>query len=120
MSNPVLQLQEVRAKMAALDQQERTLLAQIVAEAKHTKNSQKTYELYGYKVTIKTGDNATLDKAMLNASWHEGMPINRSYAYTLRQKDYDAVMRSGSPELRRQLAMIVTTSPAKPSVKIGE
>lgn len=120
MTNPIIQLQEVRAKLASLEQQESTLLATIVKEAGHTKQGQKTYELYGQKVTIKTGENVTLDKATLNAVWHEGMPINRSYAYTLRTKDYEAIMRSGSPALRQQLAMIVTTKPAKPSVKIGE
>lgn len=120
MTNPILQLQEVRAKLAALEQQELTLMTTIINEAKHTKTGQKTYDLHGQKVTIKTGENVTLDKATLNACWHEGMPINRSFAYTLRQKDYEAIMRSGAPALRQQLAAIVTTKPARPSIKIGE
>lgn len=120
MTNPILQLQEVRGKLAALEQQEITLMEQIIKEAGHTKQGQKTYDLYGQKVVIKTGENVTLDKATLNACWHEGMPINRSYAYTLRQKDYEAIMKSGAPQLRQQLAAIVTTKPARPSIKIGE
>lgn len=120
MTNPIIQLEEVRAKKAALEQQELTLMNQIIKEANHTKQGQKTYELYGQKVTIKTGENVTLDKATLNACWNEAMPINRSYAYTLRQKDYEAIMRSGAPGLRQQLAAIVTTKPARPSVKVGE
>lgn len=120
MTNPVIQLEEVRAKKAALEQQELTLMEQIIKEAKHTKQGQKTYELYGQKVTIKTGENVTLDKATLNAMWNETLPINRSYSYTLRQKDYEAVMRNGAPAVRQQLAAIVTTKPARPSIKIGE
>lgn len=120
MTNPIIQLQEVRAKQAVLDQQEINLMDQIIKEAKHIKQGQKTYELYGQKVTIKTGENATLDKATLNAMWDESLPINRSYAYTLRQKDYEAIMRNGAPAVRQKLATIVTTKPARPSIKIGE
>ena len=120
MTNPIIQLQEVRAKLAALEQQENTLMDQIIKEAKHTKQGQKTYELHGQKVTIKTGENVTLDKATLNAMWHEALPINRSYAYTLRSKDYEAIMRNGAPQLRQQLAAIVTTKPARPNIRIGE
>jgi hypothetical protein len=120
MTNPIIQLQEVRAKKTALEQQELTLMNQIIKEAKHTKLGQKTYDLYGQKVTIKTSDNVTLDKATLNACWTPEMPINRSYGYTLREKDYAAVMKTGRVELRQQLAAIVTTKPARPSVKIGE
>jgi len=120
MTNPLQSLQEVRNKLASLEQQELALISAIIAEAKHKKLGQKTYDLYGQKVTIKTAENSRLDKNILNAVWTEAMPINRSYAYTLRQKDYEAIMKSGSPAQRKQLAEIVTTSPAKPSVKIGE
>jgi len=120
MTNSIQSLQDVRNKMAALEQQELSLMNQIIAEVKHTKLGQKTYDLYGQKVTISTKENVRLDKNALNAVWTEDMPINRIYSYTLRQKDYEAVMKSGSPTLRKQLAEIVTTSPAKPSIKIGE
>jgi len=120
MTNPIQSLQEVRNKMAALEQQELTLMGQIIAEVGHSKLGQKNYDLYGQKVTVKTGENVRLDKNILNAVWTDAMPINRSYAYTLRQKDYEALMKSGSPAIRKQLAEIVTTSPAKPSIRIGE
>lgn len=120
MTNPLQSLQDVRNKIAALEQQELTLMAVLIKEAGHAKLGQKTYDLYGQKVTIKTGENVRLDKNILNAVWTEAMPINRTYSYTLRQKDYEAQMKSGSPALRKQLAEIVTTSSAKPSVKVGE
>lgn len=120
MTNPILELTEVRTKIAALEQHEMILMHQIIKEAKHDKLGQKTYDLHGQKVTIKTSENIRLDKSALNAMWNESLPINRSYAYTLRQKDYEAMMKSGSPQVRKQLAEIVTTAAAKPSIKIGE
>lgn len=120
MTNPLQSLQDVRSKMAALEQQELTLMTEIIKECGHNKLGQNTYDLYGQKVTVKTGENVRPDKNILNAVWTEALPINRSYAYTLRQKDYEALMKSGTPQQRRQLAEIVTTTPAKPSVKIGE
>lgn len=120
MTNPIQSLTEVRDKIAALEVQETNLMAQIIKEAKHTKLGQATYDLYGQKVTIKTGENVRLDKNILNAVWTEALPINRKYDYVLREKDYAAMMKSGSPAVRKQLAEIVTTSAAKPSIKIGE
>lgn len=118
MTNPLQQLESIRAKKAALDQEELTLMHLIIKEAKHTKLGSKTYELYGKKVVITTKENYTLDKAMLNTVWKETMPINRSYAYTLRQKDYDAIMKSGTASQKKLLSELITTSPAKPVVKI--
>lgn len=118
MTNMIQDLEDVRTKIAALETQEKAIVANIIALAKHNKLGQATYEILGKKITIKTGENVTLDKAMLNAMWSEELPVNRSFAYTLRQKDYDAIMKTGKPELRRQLAQIVTTSPAKPVVTV--
>jgi len=108
----------VRIKLDALVAQELELMQELIDEAGHVKLGQATYTIDGRKITIKTGENVRLDKAILNATWVESMPINRSYSYTLRQKDYEAIMKSGSPAQRKQLAEIVTTSPAKPSVKV--
>lgn len=112
------QLQEVKRELVQLEEEEAHLTAAIIKAAGHEKLGQATYELDGYKVTIKTGENVRLDKPLLNVKWHEGMPINRSYSYTLRQKDFDAIMKSGTPEQKRELSEIVTTSPAKPAIKI--
>lgn len=118
MTNMIQDLEDVRTKIAALETQEKAIVANIIKAVEHKKIGQATYEFLGKKITIKTGENYTLDKAMLNAMWSEELPINRVNAYTLRQKDYDAIMKTGKPELRRQLAQIVTTSPAKPVVTI--
>ena len=118
MTNILQDLIEVREKIAALENQETNLVERIIKAAKHTKTGQATYELFGQKVTIKTGENTTLDKALLNTVWKDTMPINRSYAYTLRQKDYDAIMKAGTPAQKQLLASIVSTKPAKPSVTI--
>lgn len=114
------QLTQVRARIAALEGEEMQLMREIIAILKHEKDSQKTYDFEGRKVTVKTGTNATLDKARLNVEWKDTMPINRSYQYTLRQKDFDAIMQHGTPAQKKIMSEIVTTKPAKPSVKIEE
>lgn len=114
------QLMQVRARIAALEGEEMALMRQIISVLKHEKDCQKTYDFEGRKVTVKTGVNATLDKARLNVEWKDTMPINRSYAYTLRQKDFDALMQHGTPEQKKYMSEIVTTKPAKPSIKIEE
>lgn len=111
-------LTKIRAQKAELEEAELELMNQIIEAACHKKLGQKTYDLDGRKVVIKTGENVTLDKAMLNTVWVEELPINRSYAYTLRQKDYEAIMQAGSPTIRKLLSQIVTTKPARPTVKV--
>jgi hypothetical protein len=112
------QLQTIRAKIKSLEAEEATIVAKIITSAGHNKIGQGTYDLDGAKVTIITKENVTLDKARLNVIWKETMPINRAYAYTLRQKDYDAIMESGTAAQRKMLSEIVTTKPAKPVVKV--
>lgn len=111
-------LMQLREQKAQIEEAELALMHQIIESAGHKSLGQKTYELDGRKVTIKTGENVTLDKAMLNTVWVDELPINRSYAYTLRQKDYEAIMQAGSPTMRKLLSQIVTTKPAKPVVKV--
>lgn len=118
--NIIDKLTQVRTQLAELQEAELSLMHQIIEAAGHKKLGQKTYELDGRRVTIKTGENVTLDKAMLNTVWDEWMPINRSYSYTPRTKDLEAIMAHGNPEQRKLLASIVTTKPAKPVVKVGE
>lgn len=112
-------LKEVRAQLTRLEAQEAALVAEIIKAAGHDKIGQATYDMDGNKVTIVTKENVTLDKAKLNVIWKETMPINRTYHYTLRQKDYDAIMENGTAAQRKLLAEIVTTKPAKPVVRIG-
>lgn len=112
-------LKEVRAQLARLEAQETALVAEIIKAAGHDKIGQATYDMDGNEVTIVTKENVTLDKAKLNVIWKETMPINRTYSYTLRQKDYDAIMKNGTAAQRKMLAEIVTTKPAKPVVRIG-
>ena len=119
-TNFITRLQEVRSKIEALQSAELELMNAIIKESGHNKLGQATYDMDGAKVTIVTKENITLDKALLNTVWRETMPINRSYNYTLRQKDYDALMQNGTAAQRKLLAQIVTTKPAKPVVKIGE
>ena len=113
-------LKTVRRQLAELQEQESALVAEIIKSAGHDKIGQATYDIDGDKVTIITKENVTLDKSLLNTIWKETMPINRIYSYTLRQKDYDALMTNGTAAQRKVLAQIVTTKPAKPVVKIGE
>jgi len=120
MTNFITRLQEVRSQIASLESAEAELVAAIIQDAGHKKIGQATYDMDGYKVTIKTGENVTLDKSLLNTIWKETMPINRSYSYTLRQKDFDAIMQHGTAAQRKLLAQIVTTKPAKPVVKVED
>lgn len=117
-NNLTTQLMQVRAKISALEGEEAELVRQIIQKSKHKGLGQKTYDMEGMKVVIKTGVNATIDKARLNVEWNASMPINRSYSYTLRQKDFDALMKHGTPEQKKYMSEIVTTKPAKPVVKI--
>ena len=119
MTNFIARLQEVRSQLASLQSAELELMNAIIQESGHNKLGQATYDMDGAKVTIVTKDNVTLDKALLNTIWKETMPINRSYNYTLRQRDYDALMQNGTAAQRKLLAQIVTTKPAKPTIKIG-
>lgn len=114
------QLKEVRQELQQLSDEEAEIKSEIIHLVGHNRAGQGTYERDGVKVMIKTGENVRLDKSLLNVKWNESMPINRSYDYTLRFRDFDAVMKSGTPEQKRELAEIVTTCPAKPVVKIVE
>lgn len=116
----IKRLQEVRSQIAALESAESELVAAIIHESGHNKTGQGTYDMDGYKVTIKTGENVTLDKALLNTIWKETMPINRTYSYTLRQKDFDALMANGTAAQRSLLSKIVTSRPSKPVIKVEE
>lgn len=111
----------IASKIQALEAEKAKLEASVIADLKHDHIGQKTYDGKDYKITITTKINNKLDKAKLNAIWDTAgleLPINRSYAYTLREKDFDAVMSAGDPDLRALLADIVTQSPAKPHIKI--
>lgn len=118
--NPIQELLKVRRDIAALEATELALMQDIIDLAKHKHIGSKTYDILGSKVEIETKENVTLDKALLNTTWTADMPINRSYAYTLRKKDFDAAMAHGSAELRAQLSAIVTTKPAKPVVRVKD
>lgn len=113
-------LQAVRADIAELEKSEAHLVEQIIKATGHDKVGDATYDFEGKKIVIATKENVTLDKAVLNASWEEWMPINRAYSYTPRLKDMSAIMSHGTPAQRKLLATIVTTKAAKPSVKIKE
>jgi hypothetical protein len=117
-------LLRVRAQIKTLEAEEAAIVQDILSKTKH-EHGQHTYDFEGRKVVVKTGFNTTVDKAKCNASfeewiekWGPAFPINRSYAYTPRTKDFDAAMSDGSPELRKVLADIVTQKPAKPNVKV--
>lgn len=120
MPNIVEKLTQIRAEMETLAAAELALMHQVIEVAGHKKLGQATYTIDGAKVTIKTGENVTLDKAMLNAVWAESLPINREFAYRLREKEYKAIMSNGSPTMRKLLSQIVTTKPARPTVKVSE
>lgn len=104
----IAQLELARAKLAE----------NIILATGHDHIGQKTYQHDGVKVTITTKENYTLDKARLNVEWTEALPVNRSYSYTLREKDFKAMMEHGSSEQKQLLAEIVTSKPAKPVVKV--
>ena len=114
----IQRLQEVRSQLASLQAAELELMNAIIHESGHNKLGQATYDMDGAKVTIVTKENVTLDKALLNTIWKETMLINRAYSYTLRQKDFDALMQNGTAAQRKLLAQIVTTKPAKPTIKV--
>lgn len=118
-TNFITRLQEVRSQLAALQAAELELMNAIIQESGHNKIGQATYDMDGAKVTIVTKENVTLDKSLLNTVWRETMPINRSYSYTLRQADFNALMENGTPAQRKLLAQIVTSKPARPTIKIG-
>jgi hypothetical protein len=114
------ELLKVRRDIAALEATELALMQDIIDATGHRKIGSATYDLDGHKVTIETKENTTLDKALLNQVWSEELPINRAYAYTLRKKDFDAAMTHGTPAVKKLLASIVTTKPARPAVRIGD
>lgn len=118
MTNFITRLQEVRSQIAALQAAELELMNAIIKESGHNKLGQATYDMDGSKVTIVTKESITLDKALLNTIWKDTMPINRSYSYTLRQADFNALMENGTAAQRKLLAQIVTSKPARPSVKV--
>lgn len=112
-------LESVRKRKAEIEETELSIMRIIIATVKHGPRGSKTYQSEGTKFTIKTGENYTLDKAKLNAIWTPEMPINRAYSYTLREKDFNAIMATPGHELRSTLADVVTSKPAKPSITIS-
>lgn len=105
-------------QIAQLELAREKLAENIIKAIGHDHVGQKTYPLDGVKLTITTKENYTLDKARLNVEWSESLPINRSYSYTLREKDFKAMMEHGSSEQKQMLAEIVTSKPAKPHIKM--
>lgn len=120
MPNLLKELESTRTKIVQLEAIELTLMNDIIAANKHVHVGAKTYDFEGKKVTITTKENITLDKAVLNTIWEEWMPINRSYSYTPRTRDMNAIMSHGTPAQRKILASVVTTKMAKPVVAIQE
>lgn len=112
--------QDIIRQIDQLEQAKSDLIQQMIEVTGHNKVGSATYELDGRKVLIKTDETYRLDKERLNLEWNPDLPFNRSYAYTIRKKDYDASMTHGNPALRKLLSEIVTTAPAKPYVKIGD
>lgn len=105
-------------QIAQLELARSKLAENIILATGHDHIGQKTYQHDGVKVTITTKETYTLDKARLNVEWTELLPVNRSYSYTLREKDFKAMMEHGSSEQKQLLAEIVTSKPAKPVVKV--
>lgn len=120
MTSKIAKLISLRANLALLQAQEAEIMADIIIDAGHDKLGQSKYDIDGYKVTIKTGENVTLDKKKLDEEWNESMPITRKYDYVLRKKEFDDVMKHGTAAQRAYLSKIVTTKPARPSIKIEE
>lgn len=119
MNQTLKELIDVRRQLDNLQSDELDLMRQLIRELNHDKLGSKTYDIDGEKVVIKTGENIRIDKAKLSEVWTEDMPFNRKYDYTIKQKEFDEVMKSGSVQERKALSELVTTSPAKPSIKIG-
>lgn len=119
-SNLLGRLEAVRIAIAALQLEETTLVDTIIAQVKHNHVGQKTYDFEGKKIVVETKETVTLDKPMLNTIYDEWMPINRTYSYTPRVKDLNAMLQNGTPEQRKVLSQVVTTKAAKPVVKIKE
>ena len=69
-------------------------------------------------MTIATRNTYTRDKARLNVDWSEQLPINRAYSYTLREKDFKAMLEHGTSEQKQILSEIVASKPAKPVIKV--
>lgn len=105
-------------QIAQLELARSKLAENIIIALGHDHIGQRTYQQDGVKVTVTTKETYTLDKARLNVEWSEQLPINRSYSYTLREKDFKAMMEHGSGEQKQALAEIVTSKPAKPIVKV--
>lgn len=120
MTNLIERLKKVRKEIESLEENERVIISAIVSATGHKDLGQKTYDFEGEKITIKTGENVRLDKKKLDECWKENMPFKRAYAYTLIKKEFDDLMTHGTPAQRKLLSEIVTTSPAKVSLKIGE
>lgn len=112
--------EQLAAQIAQLEKAKDDLSEQIIQLVGHEHVGQKTYDIEGCKLTITTKENFTLDKARLNVEWEESMPINRSYSYTLREKDFKAVMEHGTADQKAALSEIVTSKPAKPVLKWKE
>lgn len=120
MNQTLESLKQTRKQIEVLGMIELGLMRQLVRELNHDKLGSKTYDIDGEKVAIKTSENIRIDKSKLSELWTEDMPFNRKYDFTIRQKEFDAIMQSGSVQERKVLSELVTTSPARPSIKIGD
>lgn len=105
-------------QIAQLERSRDALASQIISESGHDLIGQRTYEVDGCKFTVTTKENHTLDKARLSVDCPEWLPVNRSVSYTLREREYKAMLEYGTPEQRDFLAEIVTTKPAKVQIKV--
>ena len=108
----------ITAQIAQLERSKDALMAQIIEQIGHDIVGQKTYDVDGEKVTVTTKETFSLDKARLAVGYPDWMPVNTSTAYTLRTKEYQAIMEYGTSEQKSLLADVVTVKPAKPSIKV--
>lgn len=116
----IQELEAVRNRMAQDEATELAIMKDIIKATGHNKIGAATYDFEGRRVTVTTKENITLDKALLNTIWDESLPINRTYNYTVRTKDMNAIMSHGTPAQRKILTSVVTTKMAKPVVAIQE
>ena len=116
-------IREVNEEIANLTVEKEKLTDEIIAALGHEKAGQQSYAHGKYKITCKTPNIYSLDKAAyMNGDVYledNFNPIRETKAYTVDKALFEHYYATSPESVRESLVRLVTVKPGKPSVSVG-
>lgn len=116
-------IREVNEEIANLTVEKEKLTSEIIAALGHDKAGQQSYTHDKYKITVKTPNIYSLDKAAyangdvyLEDNFN---PIRETKAYAVDKALFEHYYATAPESVRDSLVQLITVKPGKPSVVVG-